>query len=306
MDIDAYLNRIGYHGPRDPTARTLRELHMAHMLTVPFENLSIHLGQPIIIDEDALFHKIVERRRGGFCYELNGLFAALLRALGFDVTLLSAGVARQSGGFGPEFDHMALLVLAPGDGGWGMGDGGQGTTTPLPPPAGGGTEGGRSQESDVGSRQPQNSKLKTQNSKLPTRGWLADVGFGDSFRQPLRLDEPGAQQQDGRAYQFAREGERWTLLAYENGTNWSPQYQFSLQPRRLDDYAAMCHYHQTSPASSFTQRRLCSLATPQGRITLSDMRLIFTADGVKQEQLLADQQEYAAALREHFGINLDV
>ena len=280
MDIDAYLNRIGYHGPRDPTARTLRELHTAHMLTVPFENLSIHLGQPIIIDEDALFHKIVERRRGGFCYELNGLFAALLRALGFDVTLLSAGVAHQGGGFGPEFDHMALLVYAPGDRGLGTGDWGLGS----------------------GSQSP----IANPQSPIPAPGgWLADVGFGDSFRQPLRLDEPGAQQQDGRAYQLAREGERWTLLAHEDGTNWSPQYQFSLQPRRLDDYVAMCHYHQTSPASSFTQRRLCSLATPQGRITLSDMRLIFTSDGVKQERLLADQQEYAAALREHFGINLD-
>ena len=85
-------------------------MHRAHLLAVPFENLDIHLGRPISLDQDALFGKIVTRRRGGFCYELNGLFALLLRELGFEVTLLSAGVARADGGFGPEFDHLTLLV----------------------------------------------------------------------------------------------------------------------------------------------------------------------------------------------------
>src|SRR5919109_1202974 len=103
MNIQAYLDRIGYRGPLEPTAETLRALHVAHLLGVPFENLNIGMGWPIVLDEAALFDKIVVRRRGGFCYELNGLFAALLRELGFDVTLLSAGVARQDGGFGPEF-----------------------------------------------------------------------------------------------------------------------------------------------------------------------------------------------------------
>jgi arylamine N-acetyltransferase len=85
-------------------------LQVAHLLAVPFENLSIHSKQPIVLEDNALFTKIVEHRRGGFCYEANGLFAALLRALGFEVTMLSAGVANASGGFGPDFDHMALMV----------------------------------------------------------------------------------------------------------------------------------------------------------------------------------------------------
>jgi len=79
MNIDAYLKRINYRGSLDPTTQTLQQLQVAHLLTVPFENLSIHLAEPIILDGDALFEKIVVRRRGGFCYELNGLFAALLR-----------------------------------------------------------------------------------------------------------------------------------------------------------------------------------------------------------------------------------
>src|SRR4029079_9045877 len=102
MDIQAYLDRNDYHGPLDPNAETLRALHVAHLLAVPFENLNIGVGWPIVLDEAALFDKIVVRRRGGFCYELNGLFAALLRGLGFQVTMLSAGVARADGGFGPE------------------------------------------------------------------------------------------------------------------------------------------------------------------------------------------------------------
>src|SRR5882762_9048307 len=103
MDIKAYLQRINYLGSLVPTAQTLRELQVAHLQTVPFENLSIHSAEPIVLDDDALFRKIVLRRRGGFCYELNGLFAALLRELGFAVSMLSAGVANSEGVYGPDF-----------------------------------------------------------------------------------------------------------------------------------------------------------------------------------------------------------
>src|SRR5918995_2554428 len=109
MDVDAYLERIDYRGPLAPTAETLRRLHVAHLLAVPFENLSIHAGEPVVLDDEALFEKIVARRRGGFCYELNGLFAWLLRALGFRVTMLSARVVNR-GVVGPEYDHLTLQV----------------------------------------------------------------------------------------------------------------------------------------------------------------------------------------------------
>jgi N-hydroxyarylamine O-acetyltransferase len=81
---------------------------------------------------------------------------------------------------------------------------------------------------------------------------------------------------------------------------------FTLQPRRLSDFADMCRYHQTSPQSHFTRKRVCSLATPSGRVTLSDMSLISTKGGERQEILLTNDQEYAGALREHFGIDLFV
>jgi N-hydroxyarylamine O-acetyltransferase len=107
--VDPYLARIGAERPARPDDDALRELHLRHQLTVPFENLSIHLGEDMVLDEDALVAKIVDRRRGGFCYELNGAFAALLAVLGYDVELLAArGVG--DGGLSPPYDHLALRV----------------------------------------------------------------------------------------------------------------------------------------------------------------------------------------------------
>jgi N-hydroxyarylamine O-acetyltransferase len=248
LNIEAYLKRINYHGPLAPTAETLRELQLAHLQSVPFENLSIHASEPVILEDEALFRKIVEGRRGGFCYEANGLFAALLRALGFNVRMLSAEVADAQGGFGPSFDHMALMV------------------------------------------------------SLEQR-WLVDVGFGDSFREPLLLDERGEQAQGRRAYRIVPDGAHLVLAQRDGVDEWEAQYRFTLEPHEYADYAEMCHYHQTSPQSHFTRARVCSRATVEGRITLSEMRLITTSEkGERRERALTSQEEYAEVLREHFGI----
>lgn len=116
--VSEYLSRIGVARPAAPGTAALRELHRAHLMAVPFENLSIHLGEPILLTEDDLIGKIVTRRRGGFCYELNGAFALLLEALGFKVTRVAARVYG-GGGLGPPFDHLALVVRpADGSGPW--------------------------------------------------------------------------------------------------------------------------------------------------------------------------------------------
>lgn len=248
MNVKTYLERINYRGSLDPSAETLRALQVAHLSAVPFENLSIHAGQRIILDDHALFDKIVERRRGGFCYELNGLFAALLRGLGFQVDMLSAGVAHAEGGFGAYFDHMTLMVT------------------------------------------------------LAER-WLADVGFGDSFREPLLLDHREEQVQGERAYQIVLDDAGLILKQRINGGEWANQYRFDLQPYTYSDYVERCHYQQTSPQSHFTKGRICTLATAEGRITLSEMRLITTTrSGERQERQIADEDEYARLLREEFGI----
>ena len=114
----AYLRRIAVSPPVTADAATVRRLHRAHQIAVPFENLSIHLSEPISLEESDLVDKIVQRRRGGFCYELKGLFALLLEALGASVTRVAARVHGDSG-FGPPFDHLALIVRpADGSGPW--------------------------------------------------------------------------------------------------------------------------------------------------------------------------------------------
>jgi N-hydroxyarylamine O-acetyltransferase len=114
----AYLERIGLSAPLAAGAATLRVLHRAHQIAVPFENLSIHLGEPISLDEDDLIAKIVRNRRGGFCYELNGMFALLLETLGAQVTRAAARVYGAKG-LGPPYDHLTLFVRLPdGSGPW--------------------------------------------------------------------------------------------------------------------------------------------------------------------------------------------
>jgi len=114
MDVAAYLKRIGFGGSLKPDPRTLQGLQAAHMRRVPFENLDIGLKHPIRLDEQSLWNKIINNKRGGFCYELNGLFAWLLQQIGFDVTYLNARVFDREGKMGIEFDHLALLVQVPG------------------------------------------------------------------------------------------------------------------------------------------------------------------------------------------------
>lgn len=107
-----YLARLETPAPPRPDAAGLHELQLRHLRAVPFENLSIHLGEEIVLEPEPLSAKIARQGRGGICYELNGAFAALLTALGFEVSLLAARVHGQ-GGLSPLFDHVALRVDAP-------------------------------------------------------------------------------------------------------------------------------------------------------------------------------------------------
>jgi N-hydroxyarylamine O-acetyltransferase len=248
LNVPAYLERIRYAGPTAPTPETLQAIHRAHLFAVPFENLDIHLGRKIVCDEARFLQKIVTERRGGFCYELNGAFAALLRALGFQVTLLSARVPCADGSDGPEFDHLTLRV-------------------DLEEP------------------------------------WLADVGFGEGFLEPLRLKPAMEQLQIGRIYRVTDDAGVFRLEVMADD-KWKKEYSFTLQPRQLSDFAAMCHYHQTSPESHFTRKRVCTRATPEGRITVSDDKLIETRNGVRKERVLAGEGELRAKLHELFGVTL--
>ncbi|TQM26084.1 arylamine N-acetyltransferase family protein [Nocardia bhagyanarayanae] len=118
LDLDAYLDRIGFAGERAPTLVTLRELVRLHTTSIPFENLEPVLGRPIPLDLATLQDKLVRRRRGGYCYENVGLFAAALERLGFGVTGLSGRVTMGSGGLRPATHALLRVTTADDDRVW--------------------------------------------------------------------------------------------------------------------------------------------------------------------------------------------
>jgi N-hydroxyarylamine O-acetyltransferase len=249
MDVAAYLVRIGATRAPRPSAEALAALQVAHLMAVPFETLDIGLRRPISLAPQDIFEKIVAQRRGGFCYELNGLFAQLLGALGYRVTMLSARTVDEDGAQGPEFDHLVLRV-------------------DLDEPS------------------------------------LVDVGFGDTFREPLRLiaDEEQADSL-GRVHRLDVEGDDWILLERRGADGpWLPQYRFTLEPRTFDEFEPMCRWQQTE-ARYFTEHRLCSVGTPDGRITLYDDRLIVHAGGTRTETQV-EESDIGALLRDRFGVDL--
>ena len=249
VDVAAYLERVAYSGSRTLSADTLRDIHRAHLFSVPFENLDIGWGREIRMDQESFVRKIVEHHRGGFCYELNGAFSVLLQALGFQVTLLSARVPLADGRDSPEFDHLTLRV-------------------------------------DL------------------NEPWVADVGFGDCFVDPLRLQIGLEQEQQGKWFRIVQVGDSLRLERREGEAGWKTQYLFGLKSRRLEEFAEMCRYHQTSPQSPFTRKRVCSRATPEGRITLSEMKLITTNGDRREERLLKSEAEWQAALADYFGVQV--
>ncbi|WP_066942602.1 arylamine N-acetyltransferase family protein [Streptomyces lushanensis] len=269
MDIsrltDAYLHRIGATRPRHADAAALRELHVRHLLSVPFENLSIHLSEEIVLEEEALVRKVVERRRGGFCYELNGAFSVLLRALGFPVVLLQARVLGPEGTVGIPYDHLALLVE---------------TVETVEGAEAGGEPG---------------EEART------VRRWLTDVGFGDHSLYPLDLDERGDQKDPAGTFRIAETAEG-DLEVLRDGT---ARYRVETRPRVLADFRAGAWYHRTSPDSHFSGSLVCSRRTEEGRVTLSGDRLVTTAHGERQERPLEGEKEILTAYRDHFGLRFD-
>ncbi|MEL7532140.1 MAG: arylamine N-acetyltransferase [Bacteroidota bacterium] len=110
QQILAYLKRIQYHGDLSPSLTLLKNLQQQHLFHIPFENLDIHRGVRIELDTERIYQKLVVNRRGGFCFELNGLFYELLTSLGFRVKIVSAIVMDEDRTWTPEYDHMSLVV----------------------------------------------------------------------------------------------------------------------------------------------------------------------------------------------------
>lgn len=267
--VDAYLRRLGVRPPDRPTAEVLRELHLRHLQTVPFENLSVHLGEEIVLEEERLVEKVVGARRGGFCYELNGSFGALLTALGFGVTLLAGRVYGDEGRLGIPYDHLALRVRTVDGGEW-LADVGFGAHSHYPL-----AFGVRGEQEDPGGT-----------FRIVEAGSEAEGVHGGD----------GAVKEGG--------GDAADLDVVLGGRS---QYRLEVRPRALGDFVAGAWWHSTSPASHFTQSLVCSRVTEDGgRITLSG-RVLKTTDaaGEREERELETDQEVLGVYRERFGVELD-
>lgn len=126
MHIEKYLKRIGVSGPIKPNLESLFALHRAHLKSIPYENLDVQFGRPVTIEIPPIYEKIVEHGRGGWCYEMNGIFGWALKELGFKVTRATGAVMREIGGDTSIGNHLVLRVEFPeglylGDVGFGDG-----------------------------------------------------------------------------------------------------------------------------------------------------------------------------------------
>ena len=240
------------------------------MLSVPFENLSVFGKEKIVLSKDWLFDKIVRRHRGGFCCELNTIYSLLLEYFGFSQKLYAGAVfSRYSERKGMPFDHMILMI------------------------------------------------------NIEDSLWLTDVAFADSYFTPLRFTVSDPQEQQSGIYRIRKDGEEYLyeekvkVIVDKFGREeqsdtaldeWAPRCKFNLIARTIDDFNEMLQYHQTNPESPFTHDRICTMATPSGRITLAGSKVITSTylgnNKFRKEtkELLGGEEEIVKELEHNFGI----
>ncbi|XP_036377144.1 arylamine N-acetyltransferase, pineal gland isozyme NAT-3-like [Megalops cyprinoides] len=283
MDVAKYLLRIGCSGPMMPTLATLQHVHHRHLLSVPFENLTIHSGGQVGLELPLLYDKIIHQHRGGFCFENNGLFSWLLSQLGFEVTLLSAQVKnRITGVYGPPFDHMIIMVTLEGHR-W-LCDVGFGAGFEVP------------------------MSLETEEPQKQGHGVFRIRHEGEILFLETAEEDLGETDSQGL---LACRGDGIEMNLENSCRGWTELYKFTLQARQREDFKAMCHYHQSSQSSVFYCKSLCSLLLPNGRVSYMGRKLIVTSiptEGggrtTKHTQDLTDK-EIPGILRERFGIVLN-
>ena len=277
--ITKYLSRIAYQGPRNLTAETLRELHKCHILSIPFENLSVFEKEEIHLNWAWLFDKMVTRRRGGLCCELNSLFSFLLRFLGFHFEFYAARVYSATEELSPEMAHMVLGVDL-GEDKWLVDAGfGDANIAPLR------FVQDKEQETESGIY-----RIRKDGDDKFVYEAKAKVTLSDSTENvPKELHDD------------------WHFREQDSG--WKKVYIFDLIPRSIEDFVASYHMANTSPESPFTHQRLCTIARPWGRVTVAHDRFITSAyegkDAVrKTTKKLGGENEVIKTLQEQFGIRL--
>lgn len=249
INVEEYLERIN-QTKEVPSLKYLKQLHRSHLLHIPFENLDIHYKRKIILDYQKIYEKVVKSKRGGFCYELNGLFYHLLFHLGFECHLISARVRnKETGEFGKDFDHMMIIV------------------------------------------------------KLEEQDWLVDVGFGEGIMYPKKIEKKTVQMDYTNYWRIETDPDERLLLQSSDDTSvFETQLLFTTDEKQEIQFMEMCEYHQTSPDSSFTNKKLITKLTEEGRVTLTDKKLKIRSLGEITESPIMNEDEFLSKLEQYFGI----
>lgn len=250
VNVEAYLERIGLSETPPINIDGLTQLQRAHLATVPFENLDVVAGVEVRTDLAWSLDKVVNRRRGGWCFEVNGAFAALLDALGFEVMQLGAAVLLD----GPNkvIDHLALEVML-------------------------------------------------------DQAYLVDVGFGESFAHPLKLNDRSPQQDPAGVFELIDSSQGLTVTKHDNEGVPVPQYRFRRIHHELHEFDAASDKLRLDPELHWSVKPFATRlvdASVEGtaeRITLKKDRLTRHGTGATTEEPLG-AEAWDAALLEHFGI----
>ena len=249
LNIPLYLKRIKYTKEVKLNKKTLFELQRRHLKNIPFENLDIHYGKVIKLDIDSIYTKIVLKKRGGFCYELNGLFYHLLQDIGFDVNMISGRVYRKENSYTKEYDHLAIIAT------------------------------------------------------IENQKYLVDVGFGKFSLNPLEIKFDINTTDDFGKFRFDRYDVDYLRINEVINGNLIPQYIFNTKERKFSEFEFMCKFHQRSKDSHFTKKKVISIVTKNGRITLNDNQLKITK-GKFDKEILFEEKEFDSKLKEYFDIEI--
>ncbi|HEY2033110.1 MAG TPA: arylamine N-acetyltransferase [Rhizomicrobium sp.] len=248
MNVDAYLRRIGLNERPPATSAGLTAVHHAHLLAIPYENIDVQLHRPVTIERPAIYEKIVERGRGGWCYEMNGILGWALGELGFNVTRATGSVMREVSGDASNGNHLVLRV------------------------------------------------------ELPEGLYLADVGFGDGPRDPIKI-AAGAFRSSGFDFSLRRVDDRWWRLN-NDPRGGAPSFDFNLDLADESVLADKCAFLQTAPISPFVQNLVVQRHVPHGLEILRGRTLrTVRADGIS-ERVIANADELVATLKTVFALDI--
>ncbi|MEM7572146.1 MAG: arylamine N-acetyltransferase [Bacteroidota bacterium] len=251
MNIKNYTNRIGYKDNIEITESCLRELHKCHVMSIPFEAIDVYMGRRIELDLESIYHKVINKQRGGYCYELNYLFHKMLSEVGFPNFMISASIFNEDQ-FGPEFDHMAIIV-----------------------------------------------ELEDQ--------WLVDVGFGDLFIEPIKIETQHKQHDKLKIYEIKKICPNEYIL-YEYLTieaKPAVKYNFGIEPREISEFTEQNNWKQTSDESFFVKNRICTLPMEKGRKTIFNDFYKTKSNGESKEIKIEGNLMFIKLLKDEFQIDIE-